>query len=204
MKSIKKYYFKIGLILSFLVLLFWSLLGSWNNDFKVYSVSLDEVNANEDVLYIRKIDFRYLSKENKLFNEIVFSIESTDSIFSKDQLKYVPDRQKDIDIWIIYKDKKYKPFQKFLSIYEMYEGRSFTVECSAESMDQESELYSFYQQFDEYNTRGKIEKLKQELPKIKLYVSLGDEIVELKVTSKTKAVYTKVPNRMEDISINYD
>ncbi|WP_413512785.1 hypothetical protein [Myroides odoratus] len=192
--------------LALLIIVLFTLI-SCKEDFKVYSLILNpiEINNLENSQYINEIDFRYLKEQNSIFNKLIFTLKPLDSIFTNNQTNYKLDRQKDVDIWISYKDKKYKSFQKFLSIYEMYEGRSFTVECGMEVLDKESELYSFFEQFDQYNRKERIELLKQELPKIKLYVSLGDEIVELEVTSKTKAVYTKVPNHMKNIiSITYD
>ena len=195
---------------SILLLLVLFTLVSCKDDFKVYPVKLDisETNGVENKQYIRKVDFRFLERENKLFNTLIFTIASLDSVFAinSEDLKFLKlDEQLNVDIGLIYKNKKYKTSQKFLSIHDMYEGQPFTVECGTELMDKKSALYSFFQEFDSYNTRERIEILKQELPKIKLYISFRNESMELTVTNKTKAVYTKVPNHMRNIiSITYD
>lgn len=87
----------------------------------------------------------------------------------------------------------------------MNDGLSFSVECSTESIDNESELYLLFQCFDNYNQKNKMKLLKQELPKIKVYVKIDEEVAKFSVTNKTIAKYTKVPSNMKNIlSINYD
>lgn len=172
---------------------------SCKEDFKVYPITLDIENINnlEHELSINKVDFRYLEKENKIFNKIIFTLNPIESMML--------DQSIDIDLKVIYKNKEYKTFQKFLSIRNMYEGEKFTVECTTETMDEKSELFLIFQNFDAYNTEERIEKLKEELPQMKLVVRIGDQRVELVVTNKTKAVYTKVPNHMRNvISMSYD
>lgn len=201
---------KIHCKIAILLLLVLFTLVSCKDDFKVYPVELgiSETNGVENKQYIRKVDFRFLERENKLFNKLIFTIASLDSVFAinSEDLKFLElDERLKVDIWLTYKNKKYRTFQKYLSIHDMYEGEVFTVECGTESMDTTSELYSFFQKFDPYNTRERVEILKQELPKFKLYISFRNESMELAVTNKTKAVYTKVPNHMRNIiSISYD
>ncbi|MBB1139286.1 hypothetical protein [Myroides sp. WP-1] len=185
-----------------LILVLFTLI-SCKEDFKVYPIALDFIDSNK-LEYIDEVDFRYLEKGNTIFNTVVFTLKPLDSIVRGNQ-KINLEEQLDIDIQLAYKNKEYKTFQKFLSIHNMYEGQIFTVECTTELMDEKSELFLFLQNFDAYNTKERIEKLKKELPQMKLVVRIEDEMVELEVTNKTKAIYTKVPNHMRNIiSMSYD
>ncbi|WP_410877849.1 hypothetical protein [Myroides sp. DW712] len=197
---------KIHCKIAILLLLVLFALVSCKDDFKVYPIGLDAIDLGnlEEELYIKEIDFRYLERGNTNFNEIVFTLNPLNAMRNSNP-NFELDESLKVDIWLTYKNKKYKIFQQFLSIHDMYKGEFFTVECGTESMDTSSELYSFFQKFDSYNTRERVEILKQELPKFKLYISFRNEIMELTVTNKTNAVYTKVPNHMRNIiSISYD
>lgn len=58
-------------------------LTSCQGNFKVYSIVFDliEVNNNIPNLSIKEIDFRYLDKENKVFNKIVFYLNPLETFF---------------------------------------------------------------------------------------------------------------------------
>lgn len=193
---------KRALIFSCIILITMFSLTSCQEEFKVYPVIFDlkEVDRKNTNLSIKEIDFRYLNKENKLFNEIIFELNPIDSASLINNGK-----RSETSMWINYKGTDYKIYQRFGSIYEMHKGQAFAVECTTESIGSEGELYLLFQDFDTYNQKNKIKVLKQELPKITLYRKVGERITTFSVTNETKAQYTKVPSSMKSIiSINYD
>lgn len=110
------------------------------------------------------------------------------------------ENKREIDIWITYKGRDYKTYQEFGSIANMNKGKSFSVECSTESIGHESDLDLFLQCFEEYNQSDKIKILKQELSKIKVCLKVDEqEVIELSVTSKKRGIYTEIPMSIKNI-----
>ncbi|MDR0230111.1 MAG: hypothetical protein LBI72_13775 [Flavobacteriaceae bacterium] len=202
--SFKMYFLKP---ITFLIILIF--LVSCEKDYTLYPFELDamELNSSNNPLYIESVDFRYLEKGNKNNNSIVFYFKPIDPLLKLKEMYIEKDiiGFYDFKTWIVYKGQKYETFQTMGSFFAMVSNvEGFNLECSIELMDENSELYLLFQRFDDYSKKEKIEQLKKELPKIKVFIKVNEETLELPITSKTKAVYTKVATRMRDTYIIRD